>query len=196
MKQDFKESKNFKADIVQEIAEHESEKYEIPVSALSEVFRTKEELYKLLDIQGEYFLPPLNGLTFLFLRKFLVGEKKLFKKKEIRFLEKIPRFEEFKTENIWNIYKNDPLILAYIPNLSGNQLPDKRYLLTVVNTIYNGSVHKMIEKALQLRAKLKMKHSIEMENKVIISKELSKLLFSSKMISGKFFLCHIKNKTY
>lgn len=187
MKQVFQDYKNFKVAILQEFADKDSDKYEIPVSVLSEVFRTKEELYNLLDKQGEYFLPPINSLKFEFLRKFLVGEKKLYKKNEIRHLEKIPRFEEFKTEKIWNIYKNDPLVLPYIP-LNGKQLPDRRYLLSIINTIHNGSVHKMIGKALELRAGLKIKSTIEIENKVQVSKELTQLLFSSRMISGNFFI--------
>ena len=82
MKQVFKEFKNFKAEIVQEFAEHESEKYEIPVSALSEVFRTKEELYKLLDIQGEYFLPPFEWLDISVFEEVSGEGKEAFQKKK------------------------------------------------------------------------------------------------------------------
>lgn len=49
MKQVFQDYKNFKVAILQEFADKDSDKYEIPVSVLSEVFRTKEELYNLLD---------------------------------------------------------------------------------------------------------------------------------------------------
>ena len=102
MKQSFTKYQDFKRELSQEFCEGNNDKYQIPISALSEVFRTKEELYTLLDIQGEYFLPPIKNINFEFLKKFLTGGKKLFKKGEMRHLERIPRFEELTTKELWN----------------------------------------------------------------------------------------------
>ncbi len=66
------------------------------------------------------------------------------------------------------MYKNDMLILAYLPNFRDNNYPDRRYLMNIINTIYEDDVHKLIKKAIEIRAPLNLKSKIEKEKKVHI----------------------------
>ena len=124
-------------------------------------------------------------MTFAYLKKFLLGEKQLYKKQEIKYLETIPHFEEFSVKNIWNQYKNDHFVLTYHPIVRLNNLPDRKYLMNIINTIYTGRIHNLIKKAIELRALIKMKGKTEKEKTIQVSDEISRIIFSSNMVSGK-----------
>lgn len=89
--------------------------YKIPALLLSEKFKSKNELYDILDISGGFYLPPKRDVDFEFLRKFFAGSKKLFKKRDVWFLEKIPRFEEIKIDDIWAMAKDDRIKITKKP---------------------------------------------------------------------------------
>ena len=49
-----------------------------------------------------------------------------------------PNFAEFSTERIWQSIKNmdnSPEILKYFPDFTGKVLPNKQYMMDVLNTV-------------------------------------------------------------
>ncbi len=53
---------------------------------------------------------------------------------------------------MWNELKTDPNVTVYFPTYSKSRLPNKKYLLNVVNTIKPGSIISAIKKITKIRS--------------------------------------------
>ena len=78
----------------------QGKKFEVPLNSIANIFRTKVELYTLLQNHGGYYLPSLEKTPCQFLRDFLVGKKLLLKLKDVKTKGKIPRFELLRVKKI------------------------------------------------------------------------------------------------
>ena len=65
-----------------------------------------------------------------------------------------PNFAEFSTERIWASIRNmdnAQNILKYFPDFTGKVLPNKQYLLDVLNTVEPGLIIKTLKDMKKLR---------------------------------------------
>ncbi len=132
---------------------------EIPLTSIGNVFRTKEELYTLFQNHIGYYLPPLNKTPVQFLKDVLVGKKILLKQKEVETTGKIPRFEEFRVKHIWELTKVRQDLMLYFPDIlpSSNRLPDRAYLLNVLNTLEEDLITKSFSESMMKRREQSIK---------------------------------------
>jgi hypothetical protein len=151
------------------------------------LFRTKEELYKILRDEGDYYLPPLAKTPVDFLKDVLVGKKKLIKSKSVQMIYRtLPRFSELSVKNVWSLVLKRRDLLLYFPNYKPHTLPDRLYLFNVVNTLENNCLESLYKKAQNLRGKRNEEKRQEEVAEVAVDKNhlelFSKLSNKSKRI--------------
>ena len=64
----------------------------------------------------------------------------------------IPRYEELKVENVWPLVKQNDDIIVYFPDISPKELPDRRFMYSILTTLRFEQVKAMIEGARKNRA--------------------------------------------
>ena len=94
-------------------------------------------------------------MTALFAKEVLEGTKVLLKFSQVKPIENVPQFKvhfkhifsnllkEFSTKRIWTSVKNKDNaqdILRYIPKYQGDILPNKSFLLNILNTLEPGLI--------------------------------------------------------
>ncbi len=76
----------------------------------------------------------------------------MLKKSEVRWVEHLPNWNEFNTKRIWLSSKQRPewpTINRYFPDFPGDSLPNKQYLVNVLNTVVPNLVMDTIKKIRQ-----------------------------------------------
>ena len=75
--------------------------------------------------------------------------KKLILKKDIiPFVQSIPLFTELSAKHFWPLLKSEkPELLNYFPDYGPKQLPDKMYLLNILNTEDHATFLSMLEQS-------------------------------------------------
>ena len=63
-----------------------------------------------------------------------------------------PRYEELKVENVWSLVKQNDNIMVYFPDISPNELPDRRFMNSIRTTLRFKKVKAMIEGARKNKA--------------------------------------------
>jgi len=85
---------------------------------LSKYIRSKEDLYTILGIEGQFHLPPFDECTMEFLRDALRGIKKLLSNSEVRQVS-VPRYKEFNASSLYQSAMSDPSLRVYLPEPNG-----------------------------------------------------------------------------
>ena len=107
-------------------------------------------------------------MTTTFAKDILSGKKKLLKLNEILWVKDAPRYQEICSKALWSEVKTDNNLTIYMPDFPQSRLPQKAYLLNVMNTIRPNSVIKYIK---ELKKKREMV-AIE-ESPIIMTREFS-----------------------
>jgi hypothetical protein len=68
-------------------------------SDLRNYVKSKEDLYVILSIEGQYHLPPYDECTMEFMRDALSGKKRLLTNREVNYVN-VPRYKEFNAGNL------------------------------------------------------------------------------------------------
>ena len=77
-------------------------------------------------------------MTVTFGKEVLSGKKKLMKKSEVRWVQHLPNWKEFSSKRIWSSCKNRrewSEISKYFPEAMGEALPNKEYMVNILNTV-------------------------------------------------------------
>ena len=106
------------------------------------------------------YCPPAREMTALFAKEVLEGSKFLLKFSQVKPIENVPQFKvnifllfthvnkEFSSKRIWASVKNKNNaqdILKYFPDYQGDILPNKGYLLNILNTLEPGLIAKTVK---------------------------------------------------
>ena len=51
------------------------------------------------------------------------------------FCDKVPRWPEFYTVNLYEKAMKDPELMRYLPDLGVKRVPSRKYMLNIMNTI-------------------------------------------------------------
>ena len=82
-----------------------------------------------------------------FLRQVFVEEKRLLSLSDVRWIE-MPRYDELSVTNLYPKLKADPQIMLYLPDrLPKGRLPDRIYLMNILNTLYPDYTQALIQRA-------------------------------------------------
>jgi len=102
-------------------------------------------LYEFLKHRCQRYVPCKRDFTLAFAKEVLAGRKKLLKLKEVNWIDKVPNWEETTTKIIWNEMRSKfPQVVEYFPKYPKTRLPEKSYLLNVMNTVVPDSIHKAV----------------------------------------------------
>ena len=80
----------------------------------------------------------------------------------------------------------------YLPDIEDDNgqkrvLPNRRYLFTIINTVYPNSVEEMIKVTIRTRSQLRVHFDDKAEKLVHVNEALAKLILASHHVPGKFF---------
>ena len=59
----------------------------------------------------------------------------------------IPKYKELSTNNVWIKVKQVPDLMKYFPNLEDNWLPDRDFMWTILSTLREDEVKKLVKDA-------------------------------------------------
>ncbi len=111
----------------------------------------------LLDFFANHmqrYTPPARYMTATFGRDILSGRKKLLKKAEVRWVQDLPNWKEFSATRIWQSCRNRAEwaeIQQYFPSGEIESLPNKQYLVNILNTAIPNCIIETIKAIRQQR---------------------------------------------
>ena len=128
-------------------------------------FRSKRDIYNYLtSICKTYwdyissnivnvYLPGYGNINKDFLRQILAEEKKVFKRTEIKTI-KIPMFDELSVKNLWDEVKDDPKVMAYLPDIKDTtKHVEREFFHNILNTVHPAFMDDIVKHAYALRNK-------------------------------------------
>lgn len=157
--------------------------------------KTKRDLYLVLTVEAQYFLPSQDNCSLKFLMDIMQGHKSAFLLSEIKHVC-VPRLDEFNASEIYNMAMNNPQVRKYLPEPQENERPGARtvsckFLFTskpfpqltaiVVNTVMPEYFIPRIKRALAKRKNRDLKTG--QSNKFKIRNDMYELLRSSQHVS-------------
>ena len=82
-----------------------------------------------------------------YIRELLTEEKKLMPLTQIKAVN-TPNYDEISVQHLWPKWKEDADFMVYFPSrLPKNRLPEREYFFTVLNSLHEEYVQKMIRHA-------------------------------------------------
>ena len=96
------------------------------------------DLYEILTLDGQFYLPALDDCNMQFMRDALAGKKQLIKCFNIRTIN-LPRLKEFNCGNLYQTAMSDQTLARYLPDpTDNNKIPvTRRFLLNVSGLLHN-----------------------------------------------------------
>ena len=98
-------------------------------SDLRNFVKSKEDLYIILSIEGQYHLPPYDECTMEFLRDALSGKKRLLTNREVNYVN-VPRYKEFNASNLQKAAMVDSELKLFLPDCS-DKVINRKFLFNV-----------------------------------------------------------------
>ena len=100
---------------------------------------SRQHLRKFLQNKMKLYCPPLREMNKKFMTDILAEKKFLIPQKQVLRIYKIPVFKEFNAKNLWKHLKKDYQsheVFKYFPSYKNKVIPNKSYLMNVVNVIF------------------------------------------------------------
>jgi hypothetical protein len=109
---------------------------------------------RLIYDHSGLFLPSYEATKLSFIRAILQNKKKVLKSNEIKKIT-VPMYAEISVKNLYDDAMNDQELKQYLPDLeqSSGKLPEREFFFSVMNTIKQDYLSKIIEIADQKRFK-------------------------------------------
>ena len=99
----------------------------------------------------QYYVPKQTMYNKDFLKAILAGSKKLYKLKDVKFIN-VPLYDELSVKKFWPIMQKDEEFMKYFPDiLPVGRLPDRDYFWNIFNTLNEEYVAKLISHANKVR---------------------------------------------
>ena len=145
---------------------------------------TKEDIFRILKYEGQFFLPPIDQCSFVFLRECLAGRKMLLKCKDVVPVH-VPRFKQFSVRRLLEWSLAEPQLHLYLPNFEVDITHpsftiSKDFLFTLVATLKPSFWQQQIDDALLLR---QQQQAAREQSQIEITEDFYNLLRASKHIS-------------
>ena len=72
------------------------------------------------------------------------GEKKQFSLGEVEYIDHVVRDISYSVKEVYAKAKLDENVNIYLPDYAKTRLPNRKFLFNIINTVYKGSVLKMV----------------------------------------------------
>ena len=63
----------------------------------------------------------------------------------------VPRFKELSVQSIWTLVKESEELTKYSPDYADNQLPDRKYMFSIIATLKSERIRSIIKNARKSR---------------------------------------------
>ena len=142
----------------------------VPGSLLKRVASSKKAMREFFVEEEKLYLPPDRDLTSKFCRQVLAGEKELFHSGAINRSIGVPNDAEIQTKILWDKVKNDRDITRYLPDYSEKKVPNRQFLVDIINTIYPGVIKQIV---IELRKQKVKKREAKLKKYVLVRKSFA-----------------------
>ena len=130
---DFEESKDEASSVpepsVRMTTNHYTKQSQVLASDLRNFVKSKEDLYVILSIEGQYHLPPYDECTMEFMRDALSGQKRLITNRELAPVT-VPRYKEFNAAGLQKAALADQELRVCLPD-AGEKVINRKFLFNV-----------------------------------------------------------------
>ena len=134
---------------------------QITLNDISLKTKSKREVYLVLTVEGGLYLPPIMDSNKDYLQGIMNGTKKFLYSKDVSVI-KLPQIKSLSIKEILVFAKEHTNIEDYLPKYKCNKLPNRDWLINVINSIGNLEFKKFIQKTL-----------INREEQIMYSKRLN-----------------------
>ena len=131
---------------------------EIQVSELGLKSRSKKEMYDLLCVEGEIYLPLIADAHHKYISQILTGEKKYLKSTQIKVCS-VPHLAGLQIADLLKFGRLNGVIDDYLPEYEYKKLPNREWLWNVLNTLLGESFKSFV----QTKIKERTKHVVTMK---------------------------------
>ena len=125
----------------------------ITISDIAIKARSKKEVYNVLTVEGELYLPPIADTTQKYLKEILTGKKKYLLCKDVK-VAKVPHTEKLRIRDILAFASKHIEIQSYIPEYEYNKQPHRDWLCNVINSLIPDKFKAFISQALNEKEKM------------------------------------------
>ena len=152
---------------------------ELTILDVAAKWRSKKELYSVLTIEGDLFLPPIADWNQGYLRSIWNGDKLCIKWSDVKVI-KVPHLEGLQVKKIIDFASEYFNVQQYIPDYEYTKEPNRDWICNLVNTLLQNEFKAFMTEKLSFReAKI-----IKDKNLGIIAKpEIIDIFKNSKSIS-------------
>jgi len=106
----------------------------------------KKVLYEFFKNRCQKYVPCQRDFSIWFAKEILAGRKKLLDLRKVVWIDSVPNWKELSTTKIWKeVLTKYPGVNEYFPRFSKSRLPEKSYLLNVMNTVVPNSIIKVVQ---------------------------------------------------
>ena len=83
----------------------------------------------------QFYLPDETVVNKDFLKQIIQGEKHLFKKHEVKYVQ-VPQYEELSVKNIYPLMAKDAVFMSYFPDkFAKGKGPPRSYFFNILATL-------------------------------------------------------------
>ena len=151
----------------------------ITISDIAIKARSKKEVYNVLTVEGELYLPPIVDTTQKYLKEILTGKKKYLLCKDVK-ISKVPHTEKLRIRDILAFALKHIEIQSYIPEYEYNKPPHRDWLCNVINSLIPDKFKAFILQALNEKEKMLV---MQKRMNVAVLPEFIKIFSKSNSIS-------------
>lgn len=142
----------------------------VTIQDLTKRFGSKSELYKMLSVQGNYFLPSFRYCTYDFMLQICDQKKSVFEKSEVARIE-IRSYKELRLRTILEQVLPHPQIESYLPDKKREVYRvDEWYVLSIVAKIepewFNAIVKATFERRYTVKDEPEKQFELNMSEKL------------------------------
>ena len=120
---------------------------------VAKLLKNKRVMLNTLKLNG-FYLPKDSFMNMQFLKKFLVGKKRLLKIGNQTIFPDVPVIDELKAGPVWAQLKQDPEICLYFPDCvikDSARTPPRRYMFHIFANVRREEFGKMLTDVSRLR---------------------------------------------
>jgi hypothetical protein len=103
---------------------------------LRRFIRSKEDIYHILAVEGQMYVPPYDECPIEFLRDALAGRKLVIRNRDIAMVV-VPKYKEFSLTAMYQSALQDHDLRKYLPEPNGPKAkaPGRNWLFNVISTV-------------------------------------------------------------
>ena len=148
---------------------------------LRRFIRSKEDIYHILAVEGQMYVPPYDECSIEFLRDALAGRKLVIRNRDIAMVV-VPKYKEFNLTSMYQSALSDQDLRQYLPEPVGPKAkpPGRNWLFNVISTVKPDYFETALDECMKSR---RDKAMLQDSKYVEMNESMYNLIMHSKHVS-------------